>query len=149
MTPSFSSLASLENLPPPSRSVRHQKTSLSQPCSSHLRHPDIHFLPSRTLSRTYSRPPFRSHAPATQTSSQDGPRTFRISPQPRTNQPWAAASFNPGMQRTRGRCHHISKSFLDSSAPGYRAPAFSAFLDLLEPSLFRPTPRGTISNTFG
>jgi hypothetical protein len=35
------------------------------------------------------------------------------------------------MQRTRGRGQGILKALLDSSAAGYRAPAFSTFLELL------------------
>ena len=51
--------------------------------------------------------------------------------EPPASEPWATASFNPEMQRTRGRTHGVSKPLPDSNAPPYRAPAFSTFLDLI------------------
>ena len=89
----FSFLVLLEAQPPSTRSVQPQLSQPSQSRSSHLRRLDAHFR----LGRTHSRILFHPLAQPPHRAGEGEPKTFRILPEPRSSEPWAAASFNPGM----------------------------------------------------
>ena len=100
MTLRFSPPVAFEDPPPRTRSVQARLLSLSERDSSPVGRRDERWRWDRSWSRAAPHPSGRPRVPRTPAAEGGGLNTFRIG---RLPEPWAAASFNPGMQRTRGR----------------------------------------------
>src|ERR1039457_182378 len=97
MTPPNSFVVRFEDQPPPTRSVRAGLSSMARPGSSRFSDHNDHFRPGHAVSRIGSRDSTRSPQAPPQSQDQGGLKTFRITRGRAPNEPWAAASFNPGM----------------------------------------------------
>ncbi|HEX7597639.1 MAG TPA: hypothetical protein VF518_05455 [Polyangia bacterium] len=97
MTPPFSFPVRFEAQPPPTGSVRAGLSSLALPGSSRFNDLNGYFRPGHAVGRSGSRNSTRSPQAPPQSQDQGGLKTFRITRGRAPIEPWAAASFNPGM----------------------------------------------------
>jgi hypothetical protein len=97
MTPPYPFAVRFEDQPPPTRSVRAGLSSMALPASRRFSDRNGHCRPGHALGRIGSRDSTRSPQAPPQSQNQGGLKTFRIARGRAPNEPWAAASFNPGM----------------------------------------------------
>jgi hypothetical protein len=83
----------LEAQPPPTRFVRPHRCSVFELHPALLSRLGVPLIAGYTQVRAI----FASHITPLGIARKLEPNTFRIPPQPRANEPLAAASFNPGM----------------------------------------------------
>jgi hypothetical protein len=86
-----------EAQPPRTGFVSGQSAPLSQPCARTCGSFARWLAPGRNPDSARWRRSSQSPQPPTQELGEPRPETFRITPQPRSHEPSAAASFNPGM----------------------------------------------------